>query len=112
MAQVQAPADTVIIGDAAGCDARVATDFVVENWVNYQNRVTDWQFTPPRSSNDGATTWFTSTGDNETRRLVPRHSGMGNVGYLDGHVKAEKLDRLFGPMPAGGTGTADYFDVN
>jgi len=112
LAQIQSPADTVLIGDAAQCNSGVTTDFVTNNWVNYQTGASDWQFTPPRNANDGATSWFTTNDSNNTRRLIPRHSEMANIGYADGHVKAEKLERLFGPMPAGGTGTADYFDVN
>ncbi len=112
MAEVQAPADTVIIGDTALCTTAVATDHNPLNWVQYQSGQTDWQFTPPRDRNGNATGRFTATGDNERRRLIPRHSEMCNVGYLDGHVKAEKLERLLGPLPAGGVGQFDYFDRN
>ena len=112
MAEVQAPADTVIIGDAAQCNATVATDHNPLNWVNYQTGQSDWQFTPARDKNGNATSRMTATGGNETRRLIPRHSEMCNVGYLDGHVKAEKLERLLGPLPAGGVGVLDYFDKN
>ena len=111
LAAVQSPAETVLVGDAAQCNANVSSDYNVLNWVQYQTGQTDWQFTPPRDANDNATSWYTSTGGNETRRLVPRHSETVNVGYLDGHVKAEKLQRLLGPLPAGATGTANYFDI-
>ena len=112
MAAVQAPADTVLMGDAAQCTTAVGSDQVPKNWVSYQSGSSDWQFTAPRDKNDNATSNFTATDSNNTRRLIPRHSEMCNVGYLDGHVKAVKLELLFGPLPAGGTGIADYFDLN
>lgn len=112
MADVQAPADTVLAADAAQCNSNVTTDHNPLNWVNYQTDQTDWQFTPPRDRGDGATGRYTNTGGNETRRPIPRHSEMCNIAYLDGHVKAEKLQRLLGPLPDGGTGTLDYFDRN
>lgn len=112
LSQIQSPADTVLIGDAALCTGAVTTDYVTKNWVAYQTGPSDWQFTPPRNAADGATANFTTDDGNNNRRLIPRHSEMCNVGYADGHVKAEKLERLLGPLPAGGTGTADYFDLN
>jgi len=111
LAAIQAPADTVIVGDAAQCNASVSSDYNVQNWVNYQTGATDWQFTPPRDANDNATTWYTSTGGNETRRLIPRHSETCNLGFVDGHVKAMRLEPLLNPMPAGPTGAADVFDI-
>jgi prepilin-type N-terminal cleavage/methylation domain-containing protein/prepilin-type processing-associated H-X9-DG protein len=111
LAEVQMPADTVLIGDAAQCNGNVSSDYVVKNWIQYQTNLTDWQFAPPRDRNDNATGRYTSTGSNETRRLIPRHSEMCNVGYLDGHVKAVRLEQLLNPMPQGAAGAADLFDV-
>ncbi|MGV3723047.1 MAG: DUF1559 domain-containing protein, partial [Actinomycetota bacterium] len=109
--EIQKPAEAVIVADTAQCNATVATDHNPLNWVNYQTGQSDWQFTPPRDRNGGATGRYTATGGNETRRPIARHSEMLNVGYMDGHVKAEKPQSLLGPLPAGGAGAADFFDV-
>lgn len=35
--------------------------------------------------------------DTDPWRVVPRHSGMCDVSFLDGHVKAQSMDSLIGP---------------
>ena len=112
LAALAAPADTALIADAAQCNANVFSDQNPLNWVNYQTGTTDWQFTPPRNQNDSATNWYTTDDSsfNHSRRPIPRHLDMCNVGFADGHVKAVRLDGLLGPLPAGATGTKDYFD--
>lgn len=111
LTEVQKPAETVIVADAAQCSAGPETDHNPLNWVRYQSGQTDWQFTPPRDRNGNATARYTTNGSNELRRPIARHSETVNVGYLDGHVKAEKPQFLLGPLPAGGVGAADYFDI-
>ena len=35
--------------------------------------------------------------DTDPWRVVPRHSGMCDCSFLDGHVKAQSMDSLIGP---------------
>ena len=37
--------------------------------------------------------WYSS----DPWRVVPRHNGMANCAFLDGHAKAETMDALIGP---------------
>ena len=37
--------------------------------------------------------WYTS----DPWRVVPRHNGLCNCAFLDGHAKAETMDALIGP---------------
>jgi prepilin-type N-terminal cleavage/methylation domain-containing protein/prepilin-type processing-associated H-X9-DG protein len=116
LAEIAAPADTVLIADAAQCDASsggksITTDHNPLNWHRYVSNATHWQFTPPRNRNGGATNRYTTSNTNNNRRPIARHLDMCTVGFADGHVKAMRLERLLGPLPQGGSGANDFFDV-
>ena len=116
LAQINAPAGLVMLGDTAQLDfvrLSPSADYLAPaTWARYANYNTDWNLMPPyvwRSPTDADTLSATrpyesqrnSTTASYHRRPVPYHNGGLNVAFCDGHAKWYKVETLVGPMPRG-----------
>ena len=102
LAEITAPADTFIIGDAAQCFATVNGNKDPEYWATQQENTTDWQITPPTGwTSDTTENYASDDGSrNRTRRPIARHQSGINVVYADGHAKWSRITDFLGISPA------------
>jgi prepilin-type processing-associated H-X9-DG protein len=113
LAELQVPADTVMVLDTAQVgNGSVVPSLKAEEWqdLGYPH----WAATYPRNFTDngagsGEWEWVSTYG---YRRPVPRHSGQVNVGFADGHVKAMQISRLLGPWTNSRPSGYAYGDPN
>jgi len=103
--EIQNPAGTFIVCEAAQCDTGINGVNDPTKWVDHQHNATDWGVTPPGAwGDDGWQPYSVACGDNswsECRRPIARHNGGLNVVYSDGHAKWSEINRFLGPMPHG-----------
>ncbi len=85
--RVQYPAATILFNDN-GRVSDATKNLAPSEWVDISGTggayYTRWPNNMP---------WY----DTDPWRVVPRHSGMCDVSFLDGHVKAQSMDSLIGP---------------
>lgn len=96
MAQVATPSTTVFAADSSGEDYGTGTRAWFMRW--YQSAAQ-----PDIGLKDGMRTFGTADG-----RLMERHLGTVNVLWMDGHVKAMKIDALGATRSSGPSANATY----
>jgi len=81
IAQIEAPSQTVAMSDSVAAPGSAPTHLM---WGYYAIRPPQlWARTAPQSL------------DRDTYgRVLPRHSGIANVSFVDGHVRSMKIDAL------------------
>jgi len=93
LAEIVAPADTVMFTDAVGVGNPPADPVDPTRWTEAGNM--DWEVTYGRaftSNGNGGGQWTNG------RRPIGRHSENCNVAFIDGHVKAYHIRKLVGPL--------------
>ncbi|MEI6501687.1 MAG: DUF1559 domain-containing protein [Armatimonadota bacterium] len=98
------------------CVSMAVIKFPAETVIFVDNGVVTNPTDPPGAwKESGAGTWYTRWPNNtpyydtDPVRAVPRHNGMCNTAFLDGHAKAMTMDSLIGP-PAGAANC--LWDIN
>ncbi len=105
LADIQVPAGTVMFCDSSNTNKPDPAN--PETWTETSS--TDWEVgynrvftgTPPGGCCSGDT----------NRLAIGRHSGMCNVAYADGHVKAVQIKRLLGLQGPWANGQANGYPV-
>ena len=108
LGQYATPSWTSLFADAQQCTSDVLGIMDASKWPTMGKSASDYQFcNPPLKDTDSQ--W----GDN-SRLAVPRHNGMMNGAFMDGHVEAVQWRKWYGPLRNGhATGSADcHWDVN
>ena len=103
IATIQAVSTTSFVLDAGQCNTAVVTNSSNPGaWAAAETGATDWQWTCPTGFTGGGSYWTTDDAyGNYSRRPVGRHNEGLNVGYVDGHVKWQKMEAFTGPCPTG-----------
>jgi prepilin-type N-terminal cleavage/methylation domain-containing protein/prepilin-type processing-associated H-X9-DG protein len=99
---------TSLFADAQQCTSDTLGVLDATKWVTMGRAVTQYQFVnPPIKEADDQ--W----GDH-SRLAVPRHNGMINGTFMDGHVEAVQWRKWYGPLRNGhASGSADcHWDLN
>ena len=108
LSQYSTPTWTSLFADAQQCTSDTLSILDAQKWVNMGKAVTQYQFVnPPIKDSDDQ--W----GD-YSRLAVPRHNGMINTTFMDGHVEAVQWRKWYGPLRNGhASGSADcHWDLN
>ena len=108
LGQYATPSWTSLFADAQQCTSDALGVLDASKWVGMGKSYTDYQFcNPPIKDTDSQ--W----GDN-SRLAVPRHNGMINGVFMDGHVEAVQWRKWYGALRTGhATGSSDcHWDVN
>ena len=106
--QYATPSWTSLFADAQQCTSDALGVLDATKWVTMNKGAAHYQFVNPPIK-DADDQW----GD-YSRLAVPRHNGMINGTFMDGHVEAVQWRKWYGPLRDGhATGSADcHWDVN
>jgi len=108
LGQYRTPSWTSVFADAQQCTSDALSTLDAQKWVSMGRAVTQYQFcNPPIKDTDSQ--W----GDN-SRLAVPRHNGLINGTFMDGHVEAVQWRKWYGALRNGhAIGSTDcHWDVN
>ena len=108
LGQYATPSWTSLFADAQQCTSDTLGVLDAQKWVGMGKAVTQYQFVNPPIK-DADDQW----GD-YSRLAVPRHNGMINGTFMDGHVEAVQWRKWYGPLRNGhASGSTDcHWDVN
>lgn len=86
---VRRPTETLFFADAQKVATASVNDPNPDNWKG--DGTSSWvSFRTPKNNNGGNNTYFIS----EPHRIINRHSGRSQMGWLDGHAEAKKASQI------------------